>query len=248
MSQPRILALGEVLWDLFPDGARFGGAPANFACHAADEGADVSILSCVGTDQRGDEALTILTKFGVDVSLVQRCSAFQTGAVEVSVDECGHPRFVILPDAAWDHIQWNESWNADRPHYGAVCFGTLGQRESTSRVTIQRLLKSLDARTRYRVVDINLRSPFSSDQVVAESISLANVLKLSDEELPTVSRVMGVHMDGSEPACLKAILAKTDLSYVAMTRGAKGALLVSRNEVIEQTGFAVDVQDTVGAG
>ncbi len=65
MNRPAIISFGEVHWDLFPEGARFGGAPANFACHAALLGGDVTMVSAVGDDARGHEAIRILGTYGI---------------------------------------------------------------------------------------------------------------------------------------------------------------------------------------
>ena len=102
-----ILSCGEVLWDLFPEGARFGGAPANFACHAALLGGEVSLLSAVGLDERGTEAFAILQRFGIDTSLIQRINETTTGTVDVTVDPSGKPSYTIQPSSAWDHIAWS---------------------------------------------------------------------------------------------------------------------------------------------
>ena len=81
MKRPSIIALGEVLWDLFPDGEQFGGAPANFACHAAIQGADVTMVSAVGDDYHGREAVSILSGYGIDVSLMQTVPDAPTGTL-----------------------------------------------------------------------------------------------------------------------------------------------------------------------
>ena len=106
MNPLAILSCGEVLWDLFPDGPRFGGAPANFACHAARLGAQVSLLSAVGDDTRGHEAIAILQGFGIAPSLIRVIADAPTGAVGVTVDAAGKPSFEIRAGAAWDQITW----------------------------------------------------------------------------------------------------------------------------------------------
>ncbi len=106
MSKPVILACGEVLWDLFPDGEYFGGAPANFACHASILNGSVSLLSAVGDDRYGDAAIEILNRYNINTSSVQRSVAWPTGTVGVTLDRLGKPSFQIHSPAAWDHIEW----------------------------------------------------------------------------------------------------------------------------------------------
>lgn len=244
----RIISCGEVLWDLFPEGARFGGAPANFACHAALLGGEVTMLSAVGRDARGGEAVAILQGFGVDTSLVLRIADAPTGSVGVSVDLAGKPSFEIHAGSAWDRIEWSAALESRIPESDAIYFGTLGQRGTVSRATIQRALRSAKDSGILSVLDINLRPPFFDDALIRESIGLANVLKISDEELPAVASACKIAMEATPAATLRSLLVRYQLDLVTMTCGADGALLVSHGEIIEQPGIPAVVRDTVGAG
>ena len=248
MNIPTILACGEVLWDLFPEGARFGGAPANFACHATLLGGQVSILSAVGQDARGDEALAILKGFAVDTSLVQRLPDAETGSVVVSLDGAGKPSFEIKADAAWDRIDWTSALAARIAQVDAVYFGTLGLRGARSGATLRQVLQLAKARGIVRVLDVNLRKPFYDAALIRETIGLASVLKLSDDELREVAAACGVELAETPEATLRALLNRFNLDLVVMTRGAKGAVLVSAEEVVHQLGIPTIVRDTVGAG
>ena len=245
---PRILSCGEVLWDLFPEGARFGGAPANFACHAAILGGEVTMLSAVGKDARGDEALAILDGFGLDTSLVQRIADAPTGSVGVNVDEAGKPAFEIHAGSAWDCIAWTGALEARIADVDAIYFGTLGQRGETSRATIRRALKLAKQRGLLRVLDVNLRRPFYDAPLIRDSIAQASVLKLSDDELGEVTAACGIAMEARAEATLRALLDDFELDAVVMTRGAKGALLVTADGALDQPGVPTVVVDTVGAG
>ena len=248
MNKPRILSCGEVLWDLFPEGARFGGAPANFACHAAILGGDVFMLSAVGKDARGDEALAILLGFGIDTSLVQRIPDAPTGSVGVSVDAAGKPTFEIHTRSAWDRVAWTDALEARIKEVDAIYFGTLGQRGGMSRATIRRALTLAKERNILRVLDVNLRRPFDDAALIRESIAQASVLKLSDDELPEVAAACGIASDASNENTLRELLTHCGLDLVVMTRGAKGALLVSAEDATDQPGIPTNVADTVGAG
>ena len=245
---PRILSCGEVLWDLFPDGPRFGGAPVNFACHAAILGARVSMLSAVGCDPRGSQALAILHSFGIDTTFVPSLENASTGTVGVSIDAAGKPTFKIEPDSAWDSLAWDGALLGSLASVDVVYFGTLGQRSAPSRATIRRVLQEAKSLGILRVLDINLRSPFYDAALLRESIALASILKLSDEELPEVAAAHGVPLDPLPEASLYALRARLGLDCIVMTRGADGALMVSSSATTQQEGLPTAVVDTVGAG
>ena len=248
MHPPHILSCGEMLWDLFPDGPRFGGAPANFACHAALHGGRVAMLSAVGNDSRGREASEILRRFGLDISLIQTIADAPTGVVGVSVDAAGKPSFEIHAGSAWDQIAWVPALEFCLNDVDAIYFGTLGQRGAVSRATIRRALAVAKSRGLPRMLDVNLRRPFFDAALIRESVAAASVLKLSDDELDEVLTACGL-TPGKDPSdSVRALRVRFDLDLVALTRGPAGALLVSATEVIDQPGIPTVVRDTVGAG
>lgn len=247
-SDLSILACGEVLWDLFPDGARFGGAPANFACHAALLGASVSILTAVGNDLNGAEAIAILREFGIETSLVQSVAAKPTGSVGIILDNEGKPSFEIHQNSAWDHITWTREIESRIATIDAIYFGTLGQRGAESRATILRAVSMAKKRGIPRILDINLRRPFFDHSMIRNSIALASVLKLSDDELPTVAAACGVPDFAQTAEALHSLRNQFDLDAIVMTRGADGAVLVTADSILEHPGVPTKVRDTVGAG
>lgn len=243
ISKHKILGFGEVLWDVFPDGERLGGAPANFAVHAASMGADAFLVSCVGRDQRGDEAIRMLQQRSVNTDFVSRCDK-PTGAVEVALTD-GQPKYTICEDAAWDHCPWNASLAALAGSLDAVCFGTLFQRSAASRQTLRKFLQ-LTREDCLRVFDVNLRQEFYDEETLLTSLGLANVLKLNDEELPVVAKITGIEAEPESAS--KALVAKYDLDLVALTCGSAGALLTNATEQNHCPALDVEVSDTVGAG
>ena len=244
----KILSLGEVLWDLFPEGARFGGAPANFACHVAALGAGVSMVSAVGDDPRGREAIEILKAYGIDVTLIQVIGAAPTGTVGVSLDAQGKPTFTIHAASAWDQMAWTPELAARITQADAVYFGTLGQRGALSKETIRRVLDLAKAAGIRRVLDVNLRSPFFDAALIRDSVAVASILKLSDDELDEVAAACEADSASGPEARLRALLERYRLDLVVMTRGVNGAILVSAAETIDEPGILITVRDTVGAG
>lgn len=248
MSHPILLSFGEVLWDLFPEGPRFGGAPANFACHAAVLGGNVTMLSAVGCDSRGARALDILRGFGIDTTMIQQTEEGPTGEVRVTLNASGSPSFAIEAPAAWDFIDWPASVTARVNQINAIYFGTLAQRHEKSRTTLQRLLAAAGSREIHRVLDVNLRAPFYDEALIKQSVAACSVLKLSDEELPEVASACNIPHDENALQTLRALREQNQLAIVAMTRGANGAVLVSESETVEHPGITTEVIDTVGAG
>ena len=249
MQQRRIIVgLGEVLWDVFPDGPRFGGAPANFACSVAELAGDrveSLMASSVGIDDLGNRALDELHGHGVDTRCVTQINR-PTGRVDVTLDASGSASYVFAVDTAWDNLEWSNDLESLAVRADAVCFGTLGQRGAASREVIRRFLRATRPDC-LRVFDINLRPPFWSEEVVLQSLELADLLKLNDAELSVLAGMLGLH--GGERAVLEQLPGLYPLELVALTRGAKGSLLLSRDgECSELPGNTTDVVDTVGAG
>jgi fructokinase len=243
-----IVGLGEVLWDVFPDGPRFGGAPANFACIASQLSAgdaDVDMVSSLGQDELGAAAIVWLEEMGVGTEFVA-IGGLKTGRVDVTVDTAGAASYVFAEDVAWDHLEWTPALGELAAQAQAVCFGTLAQRTELSSATIQRFVRSTPSAA-LRVFDINLRTPYWSEKVIRESLELANVLKLNDAELPILGAML--NLAGGPVEQLKQLIGKYALGLVALTRGAEGSLLVSTpGEVSELAAPPTRVVDTVGAG
>lgn len=243
-AKPVVVGLGEVLWDVFPDGPRFGGAPANYACHAASLGAHAYVASAVGRDDLGERALQALRDKSVDTRAVAQYEA-PTGAVHVKLDDEGKATYEFLANTAWDQLAWSESLAELAAGADAVCFGTLGQRSLTSRQTIHQFVSATPVNC-LRIFDINLRTPFFSDDVILESLKLANILKLNDDELPFLANLL--RLDGSDQSVMRQVAQQFELQMVALTRGAQGAILVHGDQTSEHPGVETTVVDTVGAG
>jgi fructokinase len=241
----RVLAIGEILWDLLPGGRQLGGAPANFAYHAHALGADARLVTRVGDDPLGHEILERLGALGVSTDLVAVDPAAPTGTVSVELLEGGQPRFTIHDDVAWDELSVTPAALDAAVHAEAVCFGTLGQRCQTSRRAI-RALVAASPPTGLRVFDVNLRQAFYSREVIEASLELASVLKVNDDELPVVAQVLG--LPGSPDEQVVDLAGRFDLRLVALTRGARGSRLYSRGRWADHPGLRIEVADTVGAG
>ena len=243
---PVIVGLGEVLWDVFPDSEHFGGAPANVAIHAAALGAKASLISAVGNDRRGDEALARLDDTGVNRDAVAQLLGRPTGVVNVTVDARGQPKFDIVPDVAWDYLPWSRAVEEVARRADAICFGTLAQRGTISRATIQRAITATSSGA-WRLFDVNLRQHYFDEPVVLASLAMANAIKLNDEELPVIARFCSLPA-ASAVDQLRTLCDSFGLKLAALTRGAAGSILVSTGAVCESPAQRTEVRDTVGAG
>lgn len=255
MNEPRlILGIGELLWDVLPQGPRLGGAPANFTVMAGRLGDHAAILSRVGRDDFGRAALEQLSGLPVDGGNVQVDAAHETGRVTVEFND-GQPSYIIHEPAAWDFLELTDGWVQLAERADAICFGSLAQRSSVSRQTIQTLVAEAQSDC-VRVFDVNLRTPFYSAEVIQESLELATVMKMNDAEVPLVLELLGLDRPAlaERPQDLLKNGAQVllrefpTLTLVAITRGGSGSLLVARNEWNEHPGVPVKVADTIGAG
>ena len=248
MPLPTVIGIGEILWDVFPDGPRFGGAPANFACSVAELGRDridVYMAGSVGANDLGRRAIEALHLHGVDTSCVAVVDR-PTGQVRVKLDAAGRASYEFAADAAWDNVAWSDGLQQLAARADAVCFSTLGQRSEISRQTIQRFVRATPTAC-LRVLDINLRRPFGNEEIVLQSLQLANVLKLNDAELSILADMLG--WSGVDHELLPQLVDRFSLQLVALTRGAAGAVLLSESgERSDLPGQPTVVVNTVGAG
>jgi len=242
---PIVVGLGEILWDLLPDGKQLGGAPANFAWHAQCLGAAGAVVSAVGDDELGREILTRLGAMHLDRSHVAVDAGHPTGTVTVTLDAGGKPHYTINEQVAWDYIPAAAAVLALAGRADAVCFGSLAQRASASRRTIRAFLAAVRPGC-IRLFDINLRKPFIDRQAIVESLSFTDVLKLSDDEMPVLADLL--KLPGSETEFLAAMIDRFGLDMVILTKGRHGSRLRTPKADCSRAGIETVVADTVGAG
>lgn len=240
-----IVGLGELLWDLFPAGKQLGGAPANFAYITSLLGDKGIPASRLGHDSLGADAIRRLGELGLATEFIQQDLDHPTGTVKVEVDRTGQPRFEISESVAWDFLEWTPQWQKLAQQADAVCFGSLAQRSQHSRATIRRFVRA-SRKSAIRVFDVNLRQNFYDVEVLAESMKLATIVKLNNEELPKIMSLFELKTRGEEASARQ--LLSQEVKLVCVTRGNGGSLLASADELNEHPGFKVKVADTVGAG
>lgn len=233
MSHPfTIVGLGESLFDVFPDRAILGGAPLNVAYHAhqlcsANGGRGV-VASRAGTDALGQRMLEELRVRNLSAEFVQIDAARPTGRVDIALRD-GEPTYDFLADVAWDHLEWTLEWRRLAETCDAVVFGTLAQRCPTSRATVQRFVET--ARQAVRLFDVNLRVTFFDADSLRRGAELATAIKLNEDELPVVLKLLGLAADG-ESSCNGATrilqrFATSGLRSVVITHGEHGTELLT---------------------
>ena len=244
-AQHLVVGLGEALWDILPSGKHLGGAPLNFAYIASLLGENTVITTRIGNDPLGEEIETELTRRHLDLDGIQIDHDLPTGTVEVSFHN-GQPQYEIRQPAAWDALEWSPKWRQIAAKSDAVCFGTLAQRASKSRESIQKFVQNTRPEC-LRVLDINLRKPFYSREVIESSLQMATILKLNDAEVGEIAAICGVS-GGEIESQMVDLLRKFKLTCVFATRGECGAMAANSRGVVEHPGFKVQVRDTIGAG
>lgn len=240
------VGIGEILWDILPDGKVLGGAPANFAYHISQFGYKGQVVSAIGNDNLGEEILQQLNSKYIGFNIQQ--NDFQTGVVHVTLDNKGIPQYEICENAAWDHIEFTPEMEILARNTTVLCFGTLAQRSliSLSRTTILRFLDLLPAEA-IRVFDINLRQHYFDKQLIEHSLYKCNILKINDEELEIIAEMFAMK-PLSETAICELLIKKYSLKLLILTKGIVGSYVLTENDISYLPTPKVNVIDTVGAG
>jgi fructokinase len=248
-----IVGVGELLWDVFPDGRKVaGGAPFNFAFHCHNLGHEAVVVSRVGDDDLGRELRAEVRRLGLSDEFIQTDPTHPTGTVQVTVDEQGQPSYEIVQNVAWDHIGWTEEFRHLVRKCKSICFGTLAQRADTSWDTIQNALRTQlheGEGAPLRVYDVNLREPHVQPGAVRASLARAEWVKLNTDEAPRLAAVLGREL-GDPVEFVKRLVCLTtpEQRCVMWTHGGSGCDVFGFHEDIHEPGIPAAVVDTVGAG
>ena len=233
----QILCIGEILWDNLPSGAKPGGAPMNVALHLNRIGQKVSISSKVGNDEQGKKLLAFLEDSGLRTDLIP------TSEVFVHLDENNNATYEICEPVAWDNLVLTDSLISQAKSSGLIIYGTLASRNPETRKTILRLLEN-DV---VKLIDVNLRQPYDTREIVEQLILKSDIVKLNDEELGVFGQWYNKHKHDEE-SLVRWFAEEFNSKMVIVTKGDKGALLYSDGVFYEHPGFKVNAVDTVGAG
>lgn len=239
-----VLAFGEILWDIIEGEHHLGGAPFNFAAHVVKCGGKSSIISAVGTDQLGQQAIEQASALGVDVSLVASLPDKPTGTVDVFL-KSGQPDYTIHEGVAFDSIPLPNANLIKSNSYDVFYFGSLAQRGPASRETLKWMLDNL----KFKIIfyDINIRKDYFSKEIVENSLRHCTVFKINDAEAQTISDLF-YNTTLSLEAFARKIATDFNIEVVIITAAEKGCYLLKDNVYSHVPGEVVKVVDAVGAG
>lgn len=256
MPKPlRVAAIGELLWDLLPEGPQLGGAPANFAailaqifaCGANPPAGEVFLVSRIGDDPLGQQAQEQLIAHGVRPDFIAIDPDLPTGTVEVKLDPKLGPLYRIHKPVAWDAVRETPKLAALASMLDAVCFGTLAQRSPITRATLRAVVSATRADC-LRVFDVNLRAPDWTAETILWGCEHATIFKMNAEEVEHIADAVGAETRGTPLQIAHSLLRRFPIQLVAITRGSRGSLLVSRDAVNDHPGIPTRVVDSIGAG
>ena len=234
---------GEVLWDVFPDHEKIGGAPLNVALRLNSFGDQVAMISAVGKDGLGDQLIDYLNKSNLTSEYIQIHEEHQTGKVNVSLDSKGCASYEIKYPVSWDFIELNDETINLAKQSKVFIYGSLICRNSVSKQTLYHLLDHAN----FKVFDVNLRAPFYSFELLAELMLKANFVKFNDDELDLIAKSLNSGHTSIEDN-VQFMARKFDLSHICVTRGGEGAVLWINGQFYFNSGYPIVVKDTVGAG
>lgn len=238
-----IVCFGEVLWDVFPNHRKIGGAPLNVALRLQSLENNVAIITRIGDDTEGQEINDFIKDRGVATENIQIDAALKTGEVAVILDEKGSASYTINSPRAWDNLQLTGSAKEITKKSDAFIFGSLVARNEVSRDTLYQLLKIAT----YKIFDVNLRAPHYTIAVLKTLMKEADFIKFNDDEIFEIAKELNSKTDSLEET-IQFIAKETNTKSICVTKGGDGAILYYNDVFYDNCGYKIEVVDTVGAG
>ena len=238
-----IVCFGEVLWDVFPNHKKIGGAPLNVALRLQSLENNVAIITRIGDDTEGQEINDFIKDRGVETENIQVDAVLKTGEVAVVLDAKGSASYTINFPRAWDNLQFTESAKEITKKSDAFIFGSLAARNEISRDTLYQLLKY----SKYKIFDINLRAPHYTIAVLKTLMKEADFIKFNDDEIFEIAKELNSKTDSLEET-IRFIAKETNTKSICVTKGGDGAILYYNDVFYDNSGYKIDIVDTVGAG
>lgn len=247
MEKPLTISLGEVLWDILPDGKALGGAPTNVAWHAAQLGADAHVVSAVGDDELGREILDRLAEMRLDITDIAVIPDVRTSTVDAHLDANGNATYTIHENVAWDHLPASPSILDLASRADAINYGSLAQRHENGRAATHAILDAINPDA-IKIFDINLRPPFIDREILDAGIARATVVKMNHDELPILADLFQWTCS-PEDGMAQLLEAYPGVQHLVVTRGADGAMWKTRKELLHLRPQPPEkLIDTIGAG
>ena len=239
-----ITSIGEILFDIYPNHKRLGGAPLNFIYHVKKLTDNGNIISRVGKDVLGNKAVNDLKHSGLSFDYIQHDNLHPTGMAIVHLDDSGIPNFKIDTDSAYDFIEMNdENENLIIADTDCLYFGTLAQRSELSRKTIQ----SFFNRGLKYFADLNLRQNYYDEEIISASLKAADFIKVNYEEMHILNDIILQSEYHTEKVAYE-LMEKFEINMIAVTRGKDGSSIFENGKRYDHSNVDVKVVDTTGAG
>ncbi len=239
----KAVAYGEVLWDVFANEKKIGGAPLNVALRMKTLGCEVAMISCVGNDEDGKAIKEQVKQLGLETDTIVVSEDFPTGLVNVTLNERGSASYEISYPSAWDKIELNDLARNSVANADVLIYGSLVCRDNVSRLALEEMLQ----KKVNKVFDVNLRKPHYSYEMLERLMQSADFIKFNDEELLEITAAMASPFTSLEDN-MNFIAERSKVTGMCVTRGKHGALLMWEGRLYENEGYPVEVADTVGAG
>lgn len=243
MKRKQVVCFGEMLWDVFPNQKKVGGAPLNVALHLHRLDLKVDFISRIGQDDLGKELIQILNEYGLPTSLIQIDTLHETSKVLVDTSDKENIKYEICKPVAWDFIEFTDDIVDILPHDKVLVFGSLAARSPKSH---ESLIKLASQNFALKVLDLNLRAPHYSTALIEQLIQQVQVLKINEEELAVLMQLF--RLSGDQQEAILQLAKKFGLKTICLTLGGKGAMLYHEQNLYSHPGYIIDVVDTVGAG
>ncbi|MEQ9423743.1 MAG: carbohydrate kinase [Cyclobacteriaceae bacterium] len=241
----KVLAFGEVLWDIINDDDHLGGAPLNFAAHFVKCGGDAAIMSKLGKDQRGETAYERINKLGVDASYVQWDDQHPTGTVPIKLVN-GQPEYFIVPGVAYDFIDFDAAKDQlDQDHFDVLYFGTVAQRGASGE-TLKKVIENHSFK--HRFYDVNLRKDCYNEAIIRFSLANTDIFKVSEEEINEISLMLFETKLQQADFIRRLIKLYPNIKHVIITAGGDGCYVYDKLALHHIKSEPVHVVDAIGAG
>ncbi|RCT53979.1 carbohydrate kinase [Winogradskyella sp. KYW1333] len=239
----KIVCFGEVLWDVFPDGKKIGGAPLNVALRLSSLNNNSTIISNVGNDDLGRELIRNLKDTNVNIEGIQTTNNYKTSEVVVTLDKSGSATYTIEQPCAWDFIEHTNKLKKITEEAEVFIYGSLASRMQTTYSTLLKLISVAS----FKVFDVNLRKPHYNMECIIELMKYADLIKFNEEELIEISKYYNFSSNSIKKLCAH-ISKQTDTKHICVTLGEKGAIYYKDDKSFRNFGYKIKVKDTVGAG
>ena len=236
----KVVCFGEVLFDVYPDGKKLGGAPFNVAAHLSQLGVASAIISRIGDDTNGKEILDAIAPFNIPAENIQIDNQYPTGLVTVTLDDKGIPSYVIEKNSSWDFITCSKEDINLVVEADASVFGSLAARNFNSKASLLHLANH----SKLNICDLNIRQSFYDKGLIRSLLELTHILKINDEEAELLQDLFSIKKEGF----YKSLSQLFGINIIIETKGKDGAIAYHKDKTFHAKGRKIKVVDTVGSG